>query len=215
MVGKILVIEGINAGASYSVLQLMVRDGDVAVGRRRDPRRQDHRRRPAGRRQGDRRRRQRGRRADPAQPGHRDPGDRHPPRPDPAARVGDGQPRRRRDARQVPGRRGGATPTPAASAPDLVCTPPSAGEQAVRDHLGRGVRRPAVRQPDRHRDPDRAQLQGGASQRVPARRATRRSPAAPGRFPQVSGLKVEFHCCGRDAGRSTGCGRRRTARPGR
>ena len=29
MVGKILVTEGINAGATYSVLQLMVRDGDV------------------------------------------------------------------------------------------------------------------------------------------------------------------------------------------
>src|SRR4029079_1745121 len=29
-VAKILVTEGINAGASYSVLQLMVRDGDVA-----------------------------------------------------------------------------------------------------------------------------------------------------------------------------------------
>ena len=30
MVGHILVTEGINAGASYSVAQLMVRDGDVA-----------------------------------------------------------------------------------------------------------------------------------------------------------------------------------------
>ena len=33
--------------------------------------------------------------------------ERHPARPDPAARVGDGQPGRRRDARQVPGRRRG------------------------------------------------------------------------------------------------------------
>ena len=30
MRGNILIIEGINAGTSYSVLQLMVRDGDVA-----------------------------------------------------------------------------------------------------------------------------------------------------------------------------------------
>ncbi len=43
-----------------------------------------------------------------------------------------------------------------------------------------------------------------------------------GRFPQISGLKVQFHCIDHDgsrrhrsARRSTGSGRRRTARPGR
>ena len=42
---------------------------------------------------------------------------------------------------------------------DLVCAPPSAGEAAVRDHVGRGVRGAAVRQPDRDPDPDRCAAQ--------------------------------------------------------
>ena len=100
MRGHILITEGINAGTSYSVLQLMVRDGDVAWagGATRVaktigvPARAG---RPGGGRRGERR--------GPADPpaGRRQPGRRHLPRPDPAPRVGHGQPRRRRDARQV------------------------------------------------------------------------------------------------------------------
>ena len=60
-VGRILVVEGINAGASYSVLQLMVRDGDVewAGGATRVAKSLGVA--PARRRQDDRRRRERGR----------------------------------------------------------------------------------------------------------------------------------------------------------
>ena len=44
---------------------------------------------------------------------------------------------------------------------DLNCAPPIGRRAARRDHLGRGVRRPAVRQPDGDRDADRiAQLTG-------------------------------------------------------
>ena len=44
MRGNILIVEGINAGTSYSVLQLMVKGGDVDVGRRRDAGREEPRR---------------------------------------------------------------------------------------------------------------------------------------------------------------------------
>ena len=62
MRGNILITEGINAGTSYSVLQLMVKGGDVEWAGGATRRRQEPRRRPARRRQGDRRRRQRRRR---------------------------------------------------------------------------------------------------------------------------------------------------------
>ena len=55
VVGHIPVAEGVNAGGSYSVAQLMVRDGDVAWVEPRDACRQEPRRRPARRRAGDRR----------------------------------------------------------------------------------------------------------------------------------------------------------------
>ena len=45
MRGDILITEGINAGASYSVLQLMVARRRRRLGRRGDPGRQDARRR--------------------------------------------------------------------------------------------------------------------------------------------------------------------------
>ena len=48
MRGDILVTEGINAGTSYSVLQLMVKRRRRRLGRRRDPRRQEPRRRRRG-----------------------------------------------------------------------------------------------------------------------------------------------------------------------
>ena len=100
MRGDILVTEGINAGTSYSVLQLMVEGGDVDMGRRRDARREDARRRRAARRAGDRRRRERPDRRAP-QPGDRHAGQRHHPGPDPALRVGDGQPGGGLDAGEV------------------------------------------------------------------------------------------------------------------
>ena len=118
MRGNILITEGINAGASYSVLQLMVKGGDVAwaggatrvaknlgVAPRADVKAivDDGERRDGAA----------------PQPGDRHPVDRHPARPDPAQRVGDGQPGRRRDAREVPGRRRRRTRTPAACAQDL------------------------------------------------------------------------------------------------
>ena len=143
--------------------------------------------------QGDRRRRQR-RDGGAAQRGHRDAGGRHPARPDPPERVGDGQPGRRRDARQVPGRRRGA------------------------DQLGRPARRPARRRRRRRASsPARSrgarcspccpfgnrtvietltgeQLTAGAAQRRSARPATRRSPRAASR--RSPGCKIAFHCDG-------------------
>ncbi len=106
MVGDILVTEGINAGATYSVLQLMVQGGDVewaggatriakniGVSQRADVKaivdtaNADTR--------------------GPSQQGHRHAIDRHPPRPDPALRVRDGQHGDRRHAVEVPRRGGG------------------------------------------------------------------------------------------------------------
>ena len=126
MRGDILITEGINAGASYSVLQLMVKGGDVAWAGGATRVAKNLGVAGARRRAGDHRRRQRrDRRA--AQPGDRHPGERRPARPDPAARVGDGQPGRRRDAGEVPGRRRGVHQL-RRPARDLVCSPPSAGE---------------------------------------------------------------------------------------
>ena len=71
MHGHILITEGVNAGASYSVLQLMVKGGDVAWAGGSTRRRQDPRRGAARRRPGDHPGRQRRDRAA-AQPGDRD-----------------------------------------------------------------------------------------------------------------------------------------------
>ena len=91
---------------------------------------------------------------------------------DPAAaqRVGDGQPRRRRHARASStepdlGVEAALTNSGGLRA-DLRITPPSAGGAAGRDHVGRGVRRPAVRQPHGHRDPDRSAAPRGVAQRL-------------------------------------------------
>ncbi len=62
-----------------------------------------------------------------------------------------------------------------------------------RDHMGRGVRRAPVRQPHRDRDPDRSATPTGAAQRL---LAGVRLDIATGRFPQVSGLKFSFVCNG-------------------
>ena len=48
MVGRIPVVEGVNAGGSYSVAQLMVKDGDVAWAGAADAHRQEPRRRRRG-----------------------------------------------------------------------------------------------------------------------------------------------------------------------
>ena len=59
MRGKILVTEGVNAGATYSVLQLMVQGGDVTWAGGATRVAKDLGVAPAGRRQGDRGRRER------------------------------------------------------------------------------------------------------------------------------------------------------------
>ena len=93
VVGRIPVAEGVNAGGSYSVAQLVIKGNDVewtspstrvaknlGVANRTDVQAivDAGQRRDGG----------------PAQPGHRHPAVRHPPRPDAPQRVGDGQPRR-------------------------------------------------------------------------------------------------------------------------
>ena len=100
--GDILITEGINAGASYSVLQLMVKGGDVswAGGATRVAKTIGMTAR--ARRPGDHRRCQRGD-GGTAQQGDRHAGVRHQARSDPAERVCDGQPGRGFDAGQVPG----------------------------------------------------------------------------------------------------------------
>ena len=130
VVGRIPVVEGFNAGVSYSVAQLMVRRWRRRLGRRRDAHGQEPRRRPARRREGDRRQGQR-RHRPAAQRGDRHADRRHPARqPRAPARVGDGQPRRRRDARQV--RRDvvqAAITNSGGLRQDFLLAPPSAGEQ--------------------------------------------------------------------------------------
>ena len=73
------------------------------------------------------------------------------------------------------------------------------GDSAVRrrsrqrDHVGRGLRRAAVRQPHGDRDDHRDAADGRGAERPPARCATRRSPGT-GRFPQVSGIQITYTC---------------------
>ena len=71
----------------------------------------------------------------------------------------------------------------------------------MRDHLGRGVRRAAVRQPHGDRDAHRRPAAAGVPERLHARSAIRHRGGT-GRFPQVSGLKVD---------RSTATARRRSS----
>ena len=74
--------------------------------------------------------------------------------------------------------------------------PAERGRSPGRDHLGRGLRRPAVRQP--HDDPHAhgRPAPGGVPERVHPVLPGRASPGGTGRFPQISGLKVQFHCNG-------------------
>ena len=97
VVGRIPVVEGFNAGASYSVAQLMLSRGDVVWAGHHQPHRQEPGRRGACRRAGDRRPGERRDRGSP-QPGDRHAVGRHPAGTDPAVRVGDGQHGRGRDA---------------------------------------------------------------------------------------------------------------------
>ena len=174
MVGNILVTEGINAGASYSVLQLMVVGGDVqwaggatriaknlGVAPRADVKAivDDANAETAvlrneviGTQAADIRR-------DPTR----------------LERVADGQLRRRRHAGEVPGAVDAAITNSGGLRADLVFTPPPAGEAARRDHLGRGVRGAAVRQPHGDPHPDRARSSSRRSSTGSARSATRRS----------------------------------------
>ena len=106
MVGRILVAEGLNAGASYSVVQLVVHGQDVewagaatrvakniGVAPRADVQAIVDDANVADR--------------GPAQPGDRDAAVRHQAGPEPAERIGDGQHGRGCDAGEVPGGRGG------------------------------------------------------------------------------------------------------------
>ena len=97
VVGRIPVAEGANAGASYSIAQLMVTGGDVVWGSpsTRVAKNLGVPLRPDVKAIVDAANAET---AAPAQPGDRDAEHRHPARPDAAQRVGDGQPRRRRDA---------------------------------------------------------------------------------------------------------------------
>ena len=103
------------------------------------------------------------------------------PRPDPAARVGDGQPGRRRDAREVPRRRRRLHQLRRPAA-DLVFAA-ERQRAARRDHVGRDVRRAPVRQPldDPHADrrPARGRRSSTASRRsaIRLRRRHRSLPA--------------------------------------
>ena len=81
---------------------------------------------------------------------------------------------------------------------DLPCSPPSAGRRRLRDHARRAVRGPAVRQRDRRRDADRRPDEDRVH-RTGSRPSCDYTPVSTGRFPQIAGLRVEFHCNG------TGC----------
>ena len=105
MVGRIPVVEGFNAGISYSVAQLMVDDGDVQWVGAATRLAKNHGVAPRADVQGDRRQGQRGHRAA-AQRRDRQPDRGHPARqPGAPARVGHGQPGGRRDAAEVRRRR--------------------------------------------------------------------------------------------------------------
>ena len=127
-VGHIPVVEGVNAGVSYSVAPADGPRRRRGLGGRRDARRQEPRRRAAPRRA----------RRSSTRP---TPTPRRAAQPvigtrsvdilrdlDPPHGVGDGQPGRRRDAREVPGGRAAITNSGGLRA-DIPSTPPSAGEQ--------------------------------------------------------------------------------------
>ena len=120
---------------------------------------------------------------------------------------------------EVPGRRCGATPTRAVCGPNLLFAPPSAGRTAGRDHLGRDVRRAAVRQP--HGDPDAHRRAVAEACSTASRRLRPGLRRGTGRFPQVSGLRslhLQRHHPGRDRHVEDAGGDRRPAdadRPGR
>ncbi len=214
MVGKILVTEGINAGASYSVLQLMVRGGDVewAGGATRVAKTIGVA--PARRRQGDRRRRQR---PDARSCATRSSGRRPTTSlrdPDRDSRVGDGQHGRRRDARRSTRASRRPRPTPAA------CGPTSCA------HRRRPASSPA-RSPGARCSPccpsatatvietlTGAQMKDGVHQRLHAV-CDPAFAGGTGRFPQVSGLKVAVPLQpARRRRSSTGSGRRPTGPSG-
>ena len=211
MVGRIPVVEGFNAGASYSVAQLMLRGGDVAwagtatrlaknlgVAARADVQAIVDaanaetavlRNEVIGTQSGDIRR-------DPTRLSESAMGN----------LVADAMRAR------YPGVDAALTNSGGLRA-DLPSTPPSAGEAARRDHLGRGVRGAALRQPHGDRDAHRrrssqAALLNGVSPAC--------NPAiATGRFPQVSGLQGRVPLRRHDGGASTHRAAPRRGRPDR
>ena len=197
MVGRIPVVEGFNAGISYSVAQLMVRRGDVRWTGAATRTGQEPRRRPAARRAGDRRQGQR-RHGAAAQRGDRQ---RRRSTSCATTRRGcrsrrPGQPRRRRDARRsTPSRATGRDHELRRPARRHRRAPPTAGEQPGEITWGEAF---AVL-PFGNRDGDRdAHLRRSSSRRsrTGSGRRAATCPAAPGRTPQFSGLWVEFHCNG-------------------
>ena len=73
---------------------------------------------------------------------------------------------------------------------DLLCSPPSAGEGNLRDHVGRDVRGAAVRQPDGDRDADRRAAGAGVPERL---RAGLRSELHRRHRPLPAGLGAQGH----------------------
>ena len=180
------------------------------LGRRCDAGGEDPRCRPAGGRQGDRRRRQRQDGRAP-EPGDRQAVDRHPASPDPAEGVGDGEHGRRRDAPEVSGRRRGVHQLRRApSGPAGL--PAECRRTARRDHVGRGVRGPAVRQPDDDPHAHRSAAEDRVRERVLARLQRRDQHGA---LPAGLGPEGDVPLQRHDRRSSTASGRRRTARAGR
>ena len=194
VVGRIPVVEGVNAGGSYSVAQLMLKDGDVAwtgastrvaknigVAPRADVQAIVD---EANAETAPLRNQVIGTRSD-----------RHPARPDAPDRVGDGQPRRRRDARRSTRRPRRRSPTRAACGPDIPSTPPSPPTQP-----GRRSRTARCSPCCRSATATVIETLTGAQLTAALLNGFKppcgNSAVATGRFPQVSGLKITFHCNG-------------------
>ena len=211
--GKFPIVEGINAGTSFSVLQLMVRDGDVAwigastrvakaIGVA-----------PARRRQGDRRRGQRGRGPDPPA-GRRDPGRVDLPRPGRGEESAMGNLVADAMLDKYAGRGGGRLHQLRRVARGHPVLAAQRRRRRLRHHARRAVRGPPVRQRDRRRDPDRGPDAGGVHERVRAVLRQHRPAPADSRRSRASRSSTTA-VPPRVRSSSTTSGRRRRAAPSR
>ena len=194
MRGKIPIIEGINAGTSYSVLQLMVRDGDVAWAGGATRVAKDLGVAPAGRRQGDRRRRERpdGRSSATRSIGtqvvdiRRDPTRRH------ESAMGNMVADAMRE--KYPGVEAAYTNSGGLRA-DLPCSPPTRGRgDRARSRWGEMFAVLPFGNRDGHRDAHRGADEDRVRERLLGRSATRRSAPAGSRRSPAS--RSQFHCDG-------------------